>query len=107
MRKISGRNGGTLHLLEKGETANPKGRVKKLPDLDVLLSDVLGIAEDGKSAAHDILVALYKKAKRGDVRAAELLLERAYGKPKQPIEHSGEIKGFKIMPASDKRAGGK
>ncbi len=33
-----------------------------------------------------ILQALLAKAKKGDVRAAELLLERAYGKTKQPVE---------------------
>jgi len=29
MRKVKANNGGTLHIPEKGETANPKGRPKK------------------------------------------------------------------------------
>jgi hypothetical protein len=29
MREIKGRNGGTLKVPEKGETANPNGRPKK------------------------------------------------------------------------------
>jgi hypothetical protein len=38
-----------------------------------------------------ITAALVKKAKHGDVRAAQILLERAYGKP---IEASGSINTF-------------
>lgn len=86
-----------------GQSGNPKGRPKKLPAIDDLLAEVLG-EENGNSTAKVILESMVKQAKKGDVRAAELLLERAYGKAKQPIEHSGEIKGFSIKAASDKRA---
>lgn len=89
--------------MKKGETLNPHGRPKKLPEIDKLLADVLGDL-NGNSVAKEIIEAMVKRAKKGDVRAAELLLERAYGKPTQPIEHSGEIKGFTIAPASGKRA---
>lgn len=85
-----------------GQSGNPKGQPRKLPEIDKLLAEVLGELE-GDSVARQILEAMVKQAKKGDVRAAELLLERAYGKPKQPIEHSGEIKGFTIAPASGKR----
>lgn len=70
-----------------GQTGNPSGRPKKLPQIDLLLADVLG-DEEG-SEAKEILLALLHKAKKGDVRAAEVLLDRAYGKAKQEIK--GEI----------------
>ena len=71
---------------------NKEGRRKKLPHREELLANVLGEEKDGKTAAEAILMALRSKATRGDVRAAEVLLERAFGKVKQPIENSGETK---------------
>jgi hypothetical protein len=71
---------------KKGQTGNPKGRPKKIPELRELLANVLGDEKDGKSAAEAILMALRNKAIKGDVRAAELLLDRAYGKVKQEVE---------------------
>lgn len=77
-----------LRPLKKGEKGrNPKGRPKKLPKLEELLADVLGETNgQGIEAAKGILMALRAKAAKGDVRAAELLLDRAYGKPKQTID---------------------
>jgi hypothetical protein len=71
--------------MKKGETLNPNGRPRKLPELDKLLADVLGEEKDGISAAEAILKALRLKAAKGDVRAIEVMLDRAYGKPKQTI----------------------
>lgn len=65
---------------------NKNGRPPKLPDIDVLLADVLGEEKDGKTAAQAILMALRAKAAKGDVRAAEVLLDRGWGKVKQPID---------------------
>ena len=66
-----------------GQSGNPNGRPKKLPELDKLLADVLGEEKDGLTAAEAILKALRMKAAKGDIRAAEVLLDRAYGKAKQ------------------------
>lgn len=71
----------------KGEIRNPKGRPTKLPDLDILMAEVLGEEKDGKTAAQAILAALRAKAAKGDIRAAEVLLNRGYGLPKQSIEN--------------------
>lgn len=90
---------------EKGKSGNPatqfssenqpekNGRPKKLPKLDELLADVLGEDKDGIEAAKAILMALRAKATKGDVRAAEVLLDRAYGKSKQTVDlnHSGGV----------------
>jgi hypothetical protein len=74
---------------KKGQSGNPNGRPKKLPELDKLLADVLGEEKDGVTAAEAILKALRAKAAKGDIRAAEVLLDRGYGKAKQSVEHTG------------------
>jgi hypothetical protein len=76
----------------KGDSRiNRAGRPTKLPDLDELLKEVLGEGIRGKVAMKLILLALRKKAMRGDVRAAELLQDRGYGKVKLLTEHSGSV----------------
>lgn len=72
----------------KGQSGNPNGRPRKLPELDKLLADVLGEEKDGVSAAEVILKALRLKASKGDVRAAEIILDRAYGKSRQVIDNN-------------------
>jgi hypothetical protein len=80
-----GRNGGKL----KTGGNNGGGRPPKLPELNVLLANVLGKeGKEGLTAAEEILNALHAKAKKGDTRAAELLLDRAYGKPKQTVDQN-------------------
>ena len=74
------------HQFKKGQSGNPKGAPKKLPEINKLLADVLGEEKDGVEAAKVILMALRAKAAKGDVRAAEVLLDRAYGKAKQTID---------------------
>lgn len=86
-RTIKGKYGGTLTPMQKGETLNPNGRPKKLPDLAELMALVMGEEKDGKTAAQAILMALRAKATKGDVRAAQLLFERGWGKP---LENAGE-----------------
>ena len=88
---IPGKNGGRLRRIPKGVSGNPKGRPKKLPELDKLLADVLGEEKDGVTAAEAILRVLRAKAAKGDLRAAEILLDRGYGKARQQHEHSGSL----------------
>lgn len=75
---------------KKGQSGNPNGRPRKLPELDKLLADVLGEEKDGVTAAQAILMALRAKAAKGDVRAAELILNRGYGKPKETVEQTNK-----------------
>lgn len=70
----------------KGQSGNPNGRPKKLPDLEALLISVLGDIKDDKSAMEAILMTLRAKAVKGDIRAVEVLLERAYGKVKDVVD---------------------
>lgn len=76
---------------KKGQSGNPAGRPKKIPELRELLANVLGDEKDGKTAAEAILMALRAKAVKGDVRAAELLLDRAYGKAAVNVDLTGEV----------------
>jgi hypothetical protein len=82
---------GSSTQFKKGVSGNPKGAVKKIPQLDILLADVLGEEKDGIEAAKAILMALRSKAVKGDVRAAEVLLDRAYGKASQNLTLEGDI----------------
>ncbi len=72
---------------------NLKGAPTKLPQLDALLDAVLGEEKDGTTAAEAILKALRLKAAKGDVRAAEVLLDRAYGKVKSVIDANIDLNG--------------
>lgn len=76
---------------KKGESGNPKGRPPKLPDLKELLCKVLGEEKHDITAAEAILRSLLSRAVKGDVRAAEVLLERGYGKVLQSLGITGEI----------------
>ena len=73
-------------VFKKGESGNLNGRPKKLPKLDELLASVLGEEKDGITAAEFILKKLRQRAMSGDVKAIELLMDRAYGKSKQTTE---------------------
>lgn len=71
---------------KKGQTGNPKGQPRKLPRLDVILTHVLGYNEgepEESSPINEILTAMYKQAKKGNIQAANLLLDRYNGKVKQ------------------------
>ena len=88
----------------KGQSGNPKRKPHKIPELRELLANVLGDEKDGKTAAEAILMALRNKAVKGDVRAAELLLDRAYGKAKQDVDVEMRMQEV-IMPKPPSEAG--
>jgi hypothetical protein len=66
-----------------GESGNPAGRPKKLPGLDKLLAEVLG---EDLTEAKAILQALLVRAKKGHVRSAQIILDRAFGKEIIPLD---------------------
>lgn len=69
-----------------GQPGNKNGSKGKLFE-DVLKRALL--AEDGKKL-REIAEMLVDKAVKGDMVAAKELLDRFDGKPKQPVEHSGD-----------------
>jgi len=72
---------------KKGQSGNPKGR-PKLPDLREAIAKILADEKDGYNALEATLMALRSKAVKGDIRAAEVLLDRAFGKAQQAIDHT-------------------
>ena len=84
---------------------NRKGRPKILPELEVIIAEVLSETnKDGKTAAEQVIQTLKNRAiKDGDVRAIQLLLDRAYGKTPEKIDLTSmgkELQGptFNFMP---------
>lgn len=88
------------HKFKPGQTGNPNGRPKKLPELDRLLADVFGDDQMEK-----VLKAIYAKALKGDTRAAEIILDRGYGKAKESVqlEVTETVKSYSIVPASQRK----
>jgi hypothetical protein len=70
----------------KPERINKKGRPKKLPELDALIVELLGERKVGESRMREVLASLIEQAVGGNLRAAEIVLTRAYGKPKEHVE---------------------
>ena len=75
----------------KDDRRNMKG-APKLPDLKEAISKVLNKIEGGKTSLDEIIEVLDKNAKKGDIRAAQELLDRGYGKSKQVIESDNKVK---------------
>jgi len=58
MRKVKGGKGGEIHLLEKGETANPNGRPRKLVSDVIKELDNQGIKPVTKQEIQDVYMRL-------------------------------------------------
>lgn len=83
---------------KKGQSGNPKGRPPKLPKLDELLAAVMSEERNGLTAAEAVIRSLLVKATKGDVRAAEVLLDRAFGKVKQPTDITSGGEPIRVLP---------
>lgn len=94
---------------QKGQSGNPKGRPRKLPELTKLLDNVLGEEKNNVTAMEAVVKALLRNATKGDTQAARVLLAYAYGNPKASIEVSGPdggpiqstFTGFNFLPDPD------
>jgi hypothetical protein len=90
MRKVKGGKGGEIHLLEKGETANPNGRPKGSKNRSTILRKWLETkekiknpitgAEEQVTVEDAVILALIGKARKGDVAAIREILDTNYGK---------------------------
>ena len=87
-QKKIGKKGKNITGLIPFKKGNPGGPGRpKLPDLKEILAKVLGAqTEDGKTEAEQILEALKRQAKAGNVKASQLLLDRGFGKVKESID---------------------
>lgn len=85
MKFREGRNGGKL---KSGNTIGV-GR-PKMPDLKEVIAKALSSDKNGKQAIEEIIEAMQEKARKGDVKAAEFLFDRGYGKASQDIHMKQE-----------------
>lgn len=79
---------------QKGQSGNPKGR-PKMPDIREAMTALLADEKNGKTALDAILARLRQMAVDGNLKAAEMLLNRAYGQPKQQIDHTTDGESIK------------
>ena len=103
-RKIQGKNGGTLIVPDKGETANPNGRPRKyisqlrdqgykLAEVNDCIQAIMSMSVDELKDVWDnpkatilektIANALMTSLKKGSLYSIDTLLTRVYGKPKE------------------------
>ena len=75
---------------KKGQSGNPAGRPPNLPELDALMALVLSEEKDSKTEAETILRKWIELAKKGNLKAGEMLFDRGYGKPRQAMEVTGK-----------------
>jgi len=74
------------YQFKEGQSGNPKGRPPILPQINEAIANVLNEKEGAVTTLEAILRALIKKAIKGDIKAAQLILDRAYGKPQQSFD---------------------
>lgn len=81
-----------LKPFEKGEDVRRHlaGRPKKLPQLETILAKVLGEEKNGMEGIEAVITALRNEAITGrgasKTKAAEILLDRAYGKAVERVD---------------------
>jgi hypothetical protein len=107
VRKIQGRNGGTLIVPDKGETNNPNGRPRKyvsvladagykLAEINDTIQNMMAMDVQELKSVYDnpkatilektIANAMVKSLQKGSLYSLETLLTRVYGKPKETAQ---------------------
>lgn len=65
---------------KKGTSGNPKGRPPTAPIIKEFKEYIN--TQQGSDDMDEIIKALIKQAKNGNIKAIEIILDRLYGKPK-------------------------
>jgi hypothetical protein len=99
------KNGGKISPeteFKPGQSGNPKGRPKGVPNAKTRMARFLELSINGKNpitkedelftVAELMDLQVISKAIKGDLQAWEKINDRLEGKAKQTTEHSGEIK---------------
>lgn len=74
-----------------GQSGNPNGRPRKLPEIREVIGRVLGEEKDGVTACETIFLRWRQLAAQGNLKAGELLISYAYGRPTQRLELPVEL----------------
>jgi hypothetical protein len=74
-----------LKPFKPGQSGNPSGR-PKLPELKNVLNAVLGTQDNGREPLQEIFNKLHRMSLKGNVKASELLLHYAFGRPQKSIQ---------------------
>lgn len=92
-----------LKPFKKGEVANPKGRGKGVQNSKTRLLKLLELVtkvrnpvtgeEEEFSIAEQLDMQIIAKARKGDLKAYEILFDRLEGKPKQTTDITADVKG--------------
>ena len=86
----------------KGDARINRAGRPKLPDIKAILEEVLGEQQNGMTAAEALMKKLRQMGTAGNLKAIEMLLDRAYGKPKQTIDTNiVSIPQFKVIGQDD------
>jgi len=81
---------------KKGQSGNPNGRPKGVPDARTRYKRILELEQEltnpvtgeleAFTVAEQMDLAIIKKARKGDIRAYEAVLDRLEGKPRQSTD---------------------
>lgn len=82
--------------IKKGEVRNPRGPAKKLPGLKEFLAEFMAKPDGNMTKLDAVFAALYKRAKSGDVRAIQELLDRTFHKSHQTMDLTSGDKAFNL-----------
>lgn len=94
-----------LKPFKEGESGNPAGRPKGSRNRSTIVREILELMEKVKNPITNeeqqltqeeiMTLAVLSRARKGDVRAYEALMNSGYGQPKQQTEITG--KGIQII----------
>ena len=89
-----------VHFKKGDPKINRKGQPPKLPDLKAAMARVLGSVDNkGRTGLDQIVDTMKRRAAQGSERAADLLLDRGFGRAAQHV--TTENVNYNVTPTAD------
>ncbi len=81
------------HLWKPGQSGNPKGKPKGSRHFSTLIREAITKVATDTGTSDDVLIvqALVAKAKDGDLKAVDMVLDRVDGKAEQTINLDADV----------------